>query len=59
MPVIGRLPDGLCLADGLPPAHPASVFVRGRPGADELVVQTIEAAVRDLLGADDVEKVSA
>jgi len=59
LPVIGRLPDGLSVAEGLPAAHPASVFVRGRPGADEAVLHTIEAAVRDLLGAVDKEKVSA
>ena len=34
LPMIGRLPDGLCLAEGLPPTNRASVFVRGRAGVD-------------------------
>lgn len=60
LPMIGRLPDGLCLADGLPAANRASVFVRGRPGVDANVLDTVEAAVREVLHADTVtEKVSA
>ena len=34
LPMIGKLPDGLCLAEGLPPTNRASVFVRGRAGFD-------------------------
>jgi DNA-binding transcriptional LysR family regulator len=49
MPIIGRLPDGLCLTEGLPPASRASVFVRGRAGVDAGVLATVEQAVRDVL----------
>jgi DNA-binding transcriptional LysR family regulator len=49
LPMIGRLPDGLCLAEGLPPTSRASVFVRGRAGVDADVLNTIEQAVRDVL----------
>lgn len=49
LPMIGRLPDGLCLAEGLPPASRASVFVRGRAGADADVLAAVESAVRDVL----------
>ncbi|MBI3216534.1 MAG: LysR family transcriptional regulator [Mycobacterium sp.] len=60
LPMIGRLPDGLCLAEGLPVANRASVFVRGRPGIDEHVLDTVDAAVRDVLSADtSTQKVSA
>jgi DNA-binding transcriptional LysR family regulator len=60
LPMIGRLPDGLCLAEGLPAANRASVFVRGRSGVDEQVLATVEAAVRDVLSAETTsEKVSA
>jgi DNA-binding transcriptional LysR family regulator len=60
LPLIGRLPDGLCLADGLPPANRASVFVRGRTGIDDQVLATVDAAVRDVLSIDpSTERVSA
>ncbi|MDT5077122.1 MAG: hypothetical protein QOJ80_1759 [Mycobacterium sp.] len=49
LPMIGRLPDGLCLAEGLPPTNRASVFVRGRAGVDPDVQDAVERAVRDIL----------
>ena len=49
LPMIGRLPDGLCLAEGLPPASRASVFVRGRAGVDADVFADVDRAVRDVL----------
>jgi DNA-binding transcriptional LysR family regulator len=49
LPMIGRLPDGLCLAEGLPPTNRASVFVRGRAGVDPDVLAAVERAVRDIL----------
>jgi DNA-binding transcriptional LysR family regulator len=49
LPMIGRLPDGLCLAEGLPPTNRASVFVRGRAGVDADVLATVERVVRDIL----------
>lgn len=49
LPMIGKLPDGLCLAEGLPPTSRASVFVRGRAGFDTGVVSAVEQAVRDVL----------
>jgi DNA-binding transcriptional LysR family regulator len=49
LPMIGRLPDGLCLAEGLPPTSRASVFVRGRAGVDPDVLAAVERAVRDVL----------
>lgn len=49
LPMIGRLPDGLCLAEGLPPTNRASVFVRGRAGVDPDVLATVERAVRDVM----------
>ena len=49
LPIIGKLPDGLCLAEGLPPTNRASVFVRGRTGFDADVVAAVEQAVRDVL----------
>jgi DNA-binding transcriptional LysR family regulator len=49
LPMIGRLPDGLCLAEGLPPTNRASVFVRGRAGVDVDVLATVERVVRDIL----------
>jgi DNA-binding transcriptional LysR family regulator len=60
LPMIGRLPDGLCLAEDLPAANRASVFVRGRSGVDEQVLATVDAAVREVLSAEMTsEKVSA
>ncbi|BBY29342.1 LysR family transcriptional regulator [Mycolicibacterium sediminis] len=49
LPMIGRLPDGLCPAEGLPPSNRASVFVRGRTGVDPDVLATVERAVRDVM----------
>lgn len=49
LPMIGKLPDGLCPAEGLPPANNASVLVRGRAGIDPDVLRTVDAAVRDVL----------
>jgi DNA-binding transcriptional LysR family regulator len=49
LPMIGRLPDGLCLAEGLPPTNRASVFVRGRAGVDPDVLGAVERVVRDIL----------
>lgn len=52
LPVIGRLPDGLCPAEGMAAANRAAVFVRGRTGIDESVVATVDEAVRDVLAAE-------
>jgi DNA-binding transcriptional LysR family regulator len=49
LPMIGRLPDGLCLTEGLPPANRASVFVRGRTGVDADMLTAVEQTVRDVL----------
>lgn len=49
LPMLGKLPDGLCPAEGLAPANRASVFVRGRAGLDPDVLGAVETAVRDLL----------
>ena len=49
LPMIGRLPDGLCLAEGMPPTSRASVFVRGRAGVDADALAAVEQAVRDVL----------
>jgi len=49
LPMIGKLPDGLCLAEGLPPTSRASVFVRGRAGVDTSALDAVEHAVRDVL----------
>jgi DNA-binding transcriptional LysR family regulator len=51
LPMIGRLPDGLCPAEGLPPTSYASILVRGRAGIDADVLMTVDATVRDLLAA--------
>lgn len=53
LPMIGRLPDGLCVAEGLPAANRASVFVRGRSGVDAGALATVEQAVRDVLSEQD------
>ena len=53
LPMIGKLPDGLCPAEGLPPANNASVLVRGRAGIDPDLLGTVDAAVRDVLAAAD------
>ena len=52
LPMIGRLPDGLCLAEGLAPSNRASVFVRGRSGVDAGALATVEQAVRDVLSEE-------
>ena len=49
LPMIGRLPDGLCPAEGLPPTSYASLLVRGRAGIDPDVLMTVDATVRNLL----------
>ena len=49
LPMIGRLPDGLCLAEGLPPTNRASVFVRGRAGVDADVLAAVDQSVRAVL----------
>jgi DNA-binding transcriptional LysR family regulator len=49
LPMIGKFPDGLCLAEGLPPANSASVLVRGRAGIDPDLLNTVDGAVRDVL----------
>ncbi|MEU0494331.1 LysR family transcriptional regulator [Mycobacterium sp. NPDC006124] len=49
LPMIGRLPDGLCLTEGLPPTSRATVFVRGRAGVDATALEAVEGAVRDVL----------
>jgi DNA-binding transcriptional LysR family regulator len=53
LPMIGKLPDGLCPAEGLPPANNASVLVRGRAGIDSHLLSTVDTAVRDVLAAAD------
>ena len=47
--MIGKLPDGLCPAEGLPAANCATVLVRGRTGIDPDLLSTVDAAVRDVL----------
>jgi DNA-binding transcriptional LysR family regulator len=49
LPMIGKLPDGLCPAEGLPAANCATVLVRGRTGVDPDLLSTVDAAVRDAL----------
>jgi DNA-binding transcriptional LysR family regulator len=53
LPMIGKLPDGLCLAEGLPPASDASILVRGRTGVDPDLLGTVDAAVRDVLASEN------
>jgi DNA-binding transcriptional LysR family regulator len=52
LPMIGRLPDGLCPAEGMPSANRASVFVRGRAGIDPVVLATVDDAVGAVLAAE-------
>jgi DNA-binding transcriptional LysR family regulator len=52
LPMIGRLPDGICAAEGMPAANRASVFVRGRNGIDPGVLSTVDEAVRETLAAE-------
>lgn len=54
LPMIGKLPDGLCVAEGLPPANTATVLVRGRVGIEPDVLCTVDAAVRAVLATQDV-----
>ncbi|WP_104182802.1 LysR family transcriptional regulator [Mycobacterium avium] len=49
LPMIGKFPDGLGPAEGLPPANNASILVRGRTGIDPALLSTVDTAVRDLL----------
>ncbi|MCV7352687.1 LysR family transcriptional regulator [Mycobacterium parmense] len=51
LPMIGKLPDGLCPAEGLPPGNYASILVRGRAGIDPDILSTVDAAVHDVLAA--------
>jgi DNA-binding transcriptional LysR family regulator len=53
LPMIGKLPDGLCPAEGLPPTNYASILVRGRTGIDPDVLKTVDAAVHNLLAAEN------
>jgi DNA-binding transcriptional LysR family regulator len=52
LPMIGKLPDGLCPAEGMPAANRASVFVRGRTGIDPNVLTTVDDAVRAVLATE-------
>ncbi|OBJ24119.1 LysR family transcriptional regulator [Mycobacterium colombiense] len=51
LPMIGKFPDGLSPAEGLPSANSASILVRGRTGIDPDLLGTVDSAVRDLLAA--------
>lgn len=51
LPMIGKFPDGLSAAEGLPSANSASILVRGRTGIDPDLLGTVDSAVRDLLAA--------
>lgn len=51
LPMIGKFPDGLSPAEGLPCANSASILVRGRTGIDPDLLGTVDSAVRDLLAA--------
>ncbi|OBH29013.1 LysR family transcriptional regulator [Mycobacterium sp. E342] len=53
LPMIGRLPDGVCPAEGLPPTNLASILVRGRAGIDPGLLGTVDEAVREVLAAAD------
>jgi DNA-binding transcriptional LysR family regulator len=53
LPMIGKLPDGLCPAEGLPAANCASVLVRGRAGIDPDLLSTVDGAVRDVLATEN------
>lgn len=53
LPKIGKLPDGLCAAEGLPTPNCASILVRGRNGVDSDVLSTVDAAVRDVLSIEN------
>jgi DNA-binding transcriptional LysR family regulator len=51
-PMVGKLSDGLCPAEGLPAANCATVLVRGRAGIDPDLLGAVDAAVRDVLAAE-------
>jgi DNA-binding transcriptional LysR family regulator len=51
LPMIGKFPDGISPAEGLPSATSASILVRGRAGIDPDLLGTVGNAVRDLLAA--------
>lgn len=53
LPMIGKLPDGLCPAEGLPPTNYASILVRGRTGIDPDVLKTVDATVHNLLADEN------
>ncbi|BAX90535.1 LysR family transcriptional regulator [Mycobacterium shigaense] len=53
LPMIGKLPDGLCPAEGMPAPNSASILVRGRAGIDQELLATVDAAVRDVLVAEN------
>jgi hypothetical protein len=53
LPMIGKLPDGLCPAEGLPAANCATVLVRGRAGIDPDLLSAADAAVRDVLAGEN------
>ena len=53
LPMIGKLPDGLCPAEGLPSANSAAILVRGRNGVDPDLLSTVDTAVRDVLAAEN------
>ncbi|HYQ35676.1 MAG TPA: LysR family transcriptional regulator [Mycobacterium sp.] len=52
LPMIGKLPDGVWPAEGLPAANCASILVRGRAGIDPDLLNTVDAAVCDVLAAE-------
>ena len=53
LPMIGKHPDGLCPAEGLPSANSASILVRGRAGIDPDLLSIVYTAVRDVLAAEN------
>jgi hypothetical protein len=53
LPMIGKLPDGLCPAEGLPAANFASILVRGRAGIDPELLSSVDAAVREVLATEN------
>ena len=53
LPMIGKHPDGLCPAEGLPSANRASILVRGRAGIDPDLLSIVDTAVRDVLAAEN------
>ena len=53
LPMIGKHPDGLCPAEGLPSANSASILVRGCAGIDPDLLSIVDTAVRDVLAAEN------